>query len=76
MSREPKTFSVTTISVDVFKMVKYLEEAAVQVGDAKTPEEVADAYRMLCYARKFLYEYLEDELEVPEGTPVTHLRFL
>ena len=57
-------------------MIKNLEQAVMEVAIAGSPEEVNEKYSLLCYQRKFLYEYLADELEIPEGTPVTHLRFL
>ena len=71
-----KAFTGTTISVDVHRMIKHLENDALRLGEATTPAEIAEAYTVLCFSRKFLYEYLEDSLEVPEGTATTFLRFL
>ena len=73
--RSKKKFSVTTVPVDVHTMISRLENAAMAVAVAKTTEDVNDAYTILAYSRKFLYEFLEDELEFDEDTPVTHLRF-
>ena len=75
MSAPRKKFGVTKVSADVHRMISSLENAAMKVAAAGTLADVEEAYSLLCYNRKFLYEYLEDELVIPEGTPVTYLRF-
>ena len=70
-----KHFGMTKINLDVHKMISRLENSAMAVATAQTPEEIDDAYTILCLDRKIFYEYLEDELEIPEGTPLAYLRF-
>jgi hypothetical protein len=72
-----KAFSTITLSEDLHRMVRAVEQAAIVVAMAR-PEDMPEAYGCLSYSRKFLYEYLEDlerlaEVEPPGG--LTHLRF-
>ena len=71
-----KHFDITTVPLDLHGMIKHLEVDAMSLALATTPEEVMEKYTILCFSRKFLYEYLEDALEVSEGTATTSLRFL
>ena len=82
--REPKCFSTIKVTNDLHKMVRALEEAAVAaaLADLSTTMDhlvrKEDTYIFLSYARKFLYEYLEElermaEVDPPDGW--THLRF-
>lgn len=82
--KEPKVFPTIKVSVDLHKMVRAVEQAAVAVVTAEGStaldhlKKVEEAYAILSYARKFLYEYLEDlerlaEIEPSDGW--TQLRF-
>ena len=70
-----RAFNLITVPEEVHSQIRYLERVCVQLGAATDPKEIHDLYTILCYARKFLYETLEDRCERVDGEQVANLRF-
>ena len=72
-----KQFDLLWIPMDLHRMIRHVEESAIRVNRAHTPEAIDEAYKILCLNRKFLYEYLYDNMEFDEDEPggMTALRF-
>lgn len=76
MSNGP--FYTIEVTDDLHRMIRHLERNAVAYTLAKTEREAADAYTIMSYNRKELYEYLENLERIAEVSPHierTHLRF-
>lgn len=74
---ESRVFNLITVTEDLHRMVRDVEQRAIAVMLAGA-DEVDDAYACLSFSRKFLYEYLEDLERLAEVDPDirrTHLRF-
>lgn len=74
---ESRVFNLITVTEDLHRMVRDVEQRAIAVMLAGA-DEVDDAYGCLSFSRKFLYEYLEDLERLAEVDPDirrTHLRF-
>jgi len=60
-------------------MLRDLEINVMAVQHAETCEELADAYTVMCFNRKEVYEYieaLERLAEINPDLPRTYLRFV
>lgn len=72
-------YTATPISQDLHDMIFELEEAVMDYVDPSSDRDKTDRYTVLCYQRKFLYEYLseiEREAGVLSSAPTTLVRFI
>ncbi len=70
-----KQFHLITVPEEMHSQVRYLERVCIKLGAESDPEKIGELFSQLCYARKFLYESLEERCGQREGETLAHLRF-
>lgn len=70
-----KKFDLIQVPEEAHSQIRYLERVCIQLGAESDPEKIGELFSQLCYARKFLYEWVEARCGREDGEQLATLRF-